>query len=837
MKRRLDRRDMLILLISVAVYAAAVFAFTRGEFAFGSNLDWVNQHYAIPDYFRKLFYETGELFPSFAPNLGAGENIYYLSYYGLLSPVILFSYLLPGVSMSLYIQVSSAVLCFAGAALFYRFIRKRQSRGIAFLLMLCYLLVSPIFLHSHRHIMFVNYLPFLILSFEAVDSFFEGRGKWRLTLWTLMIILTSWFFSVSALAAITVYGVYRYLSVTEKFTLSDFAKKGCSFALRLLNAVLIAGALLMPTAHILISGRDKSNVSFPVKNLIPMLRYDSLGFSSYSMGLGIFAVFATVCAVIRGGKARRFLGICIAVLLCCPVVVYLLNGTMYTDAKVLIPFIPLALILCAEELEDIKSGRLHLAELIITALLFIGGVFLSKWYKTNFAALFIDLVILAGAYAVYHLKGSKRLFIAAAAMVPMLTCFFVNSDDILAGADEVKRLEDPAYAALCDAVSSKGGLWRTSLAEDHRIGVNAVITADQYSPYIYSSVHNRLYNKFYFGTASNENEYRNSSLTTRSQNPLFELFISNRYLLTKEQNVPYGYRTTARSGSITLLENPYTLPIGRCKPALGEDVFNSLNTAEKMEALLYYTVTGQGGSFEGTAKSAAEPVLPECEEIALTDSGYHIVSGDSFTLRLPLAEPLAEGQLLVLETDADNTQGIRKDISLTVNGVRNLLTAPDWKYYNHNTTFTYVIAPPAGGSLDSLTLTFSKGDYSVSRFRAWVMDYPYDACECDGLAVDVDGSGGDVIKGSITCTQNGIFELAIPFDDGFEITVDGAHQDYECVDKAFIGFPLSQGTHVIEVRFEAPLLKEGKLTSLAGLALFLLVTAYETAERIKKKKA
>ena len=250
MKRRLDRRDMLILLISAFVFAAQVIIYIRLDYAFGSGLDWSNQHYAIPDSFRKLFYETGELFPSFAPNLGAGENIYYFSYYGLYSPVIMLSYLMPQVSMALYIQVSSAVLCFVGGALFYRFMRKRCTCRRALLMMICYLTATPVFLHSHRHIMFVNYLPFLILALEAVDSFFEGRGKWRLTLWTLMIILTSWFFSVSALVAVTVYGVYRYLSVAGKFSLADFAKLGCSFALRIINAVLIAGVLLLPTVHV-----------------------------------------------------------------------------------------------------------------------------------------------------------------------------------------------------------------------------------------------------------------------------------------------------------------------------------------------------------------------------------------------------------------------------------------------------------------------------------------------------------------------------------------------------------------------------------------------------------
>ena len=60
---------------------------------FGSSKDWVNQHILFPEYFRQLFYSTGKLIPNLALNLGAGENIFNFAYYGLLSPIFLFSYL------------------------------------------------------------------------------------------------------------------------------------------------------------------------------------------------------------------------------------------------------------------------------------------------------------------------------------------------------------------------------------------------------------------------------------------------------------------------------------------------------------------------------------------------------------------------------------------------------------------------------------------------------------------------------------------------------------------------------------------------------------------------
>lgn len=94
-------------IILTIIYFLIILALTRFRYAYGSTVDWGGQHYVFPDYFRKLFYETGNLFPSFAPNIGCGENIYYFSYYGLFSPIIMLSYLFPFVEMSLYIQLVS----------------------------------------------------------------------------------------------------------------------------------------------------------------------------------------------------------------------------------------------------------------------------------------------------------------------------------------------------------------------------------------------------------------------------------------------------------------------------------------------------------------------------------------------------------------------------------------------------------------------------------------------------------------------------------------------------------------------------------------------------------
>lgn len=68
---------------------------------FGSNTDWLSQHVNIADYLRQLILDNKSIFPDFAFNLGAGQNIYNFSYYGLLRPDILLSCLFPFIEIKI----------------------------------------------------------------------------------------------------------------------------------------------------------------------------------------------------------------------------------------------------------------------------------------------------------------------------------------------------------------------------------------------------------------------------------------------------------------------------------------------------------------------------------------------------------------------------------------------------------------------------------------------------------------------------------------------------------------------------------------------------------------
>ncbi|MDE5539063.1 MAG: hypothetical protein K2J20_01080, partial [Bacilli bacterium] len=66
----MDRKDIRNVIGLVFIFLGLVLFLTKFQYLYGSTLDWQTQHWAFAEYFRNLFYETFNLVPSFAFNIG-----------------------------------------------------------------------------------------------------------------------------------------------------------------------------------------------------------------------------------------------------------------------------------------------------------------------------------------------------------------------------------------------------------------------------------------------------------------------------------------------------------------------------------------------------------------------------------------------------------------------------------------------------------------------------------------------------------------------------------------------------------------------------------------------
>ena len=161
--KKYSKEDYLnIFIIIASFFALFIFLLIYKNPSYASRIDYSYQHYMIPEYFRTLFYSTKNIIPSLALNLGMGQNIFNFSYYGLLSPIILISYLLPFLRMKTYLEIASIILFILSAFLCYSWIsNKTDNKKIRFICTFLYTFSGPIIMHTHRHIMFMCYIPFV----------------------------------------------------------------------------------------------------------------------------------------------------------------------------------------------------------------------------------------------------------------------------------------------------------------------------------------------------------------------------------------------------------------------------------------------------------------------------------------------------------------------------------------------------------------------------------------------------------------------------------------------------------------------------------------------------
>ena len=284
------------------------------DLIFGSTMDWNNQHIIFPDYFRSRFYQTGQLFPNFASAIGAGQNIYEFTYYGLFNPIFLLSYLLPFVPMMDYIQCSSILLIWGSGMLCYWFCRQHFSERIAFVCGFLYLFSAPLIYHGHRHLMFMNYLPFLFWALFAVRRCqTHHHVSISLILASVCILGCSFFFAVGSFLTIFLYTWFLYLQESG-------LKK--SFLLRILVHLFFAGMLcmcfLLPTAFALLQGRSETHLDkkFWLEVFVPTVQLSYFFYQPYGVGLTITGLFALLVGCWTKKKAVRFLSVTLLLLLC-----------------------------------------------------------------------------------------------------------------------------------------------------------------------------------------------------------------------------------------------------------------------------------------------------------------------------------------------------------------------------------------------------------------------------------------------------------------------------------------------------------------------------------------
>ena len=825
-----------LLLTALTLFFCRMFVGRYG--IFGAKVDWFSQHSVLPDYFRQQFYATGKLFPEFAANLGGGQNIYHFAYYGLYSPLILPSYLLPFVKMSDYIMAVSVTGLTASVLLFYYWLKSRKTDiGTAFILSLMFLLAGPMIGQYSGQIMFVDYMPFLCLALIGVDRYFEQEKSGLFTVSVFLMIMTSFYFSIGGMLALVLYGLHRYFEQREecKVTVSAFLRDGLCFVRPMFLAVLMSCFFLVPTALALTGGRSKGQNTSLAAFFIPQIAVERFAYSIYGIGLTTLVITVLLTGLLYRKVYEKVLTYGCVIVLVIPVFAYLLNGGLYIRDKVFIPFLPLLCYLIGIYLEKCRKSELSfiagmIPYIITTVFVYIArNQFASKGTgESIWKALLAESILFLICYVLYcamkrHCKETKEILMLA---LPSVICLAVTMNTFYQMKPDRyvsrKLYRDVAgeqnRQAVKEALKDDDGYYRTEQVgsdDENAADLNRIWDVDQNITSIYSSAYNPDYQTFRQKTFGLEEPFRNGMMQSVSKNPVFQRIMGVRYIVS-DSDVP-GYTLVKKCGTTGIYQNKDAAPVMYATDhVMTEEEYKKLAFPYNQTVFLEYAVVGEH------TESSDQNIMTAYEPVSLKMANNRTTGG----AEQKTIQQEGQKQILFLRFRVDNAHP-NKDVAVWINGIRNKLSAKDHVYYNENKIFTYAV--PLKDGEDNISVTFGKGKYRLRHVQAYLGSLPErsELLYQSEIQVDKKQTEDNVIQGKIHVKKDGWFITSIPYDKHFKIYIDGKETEIQKVNTAFLGCKIESGNHEVKIIYHAPGTTTGKVLSLIGIAGFVLVLVQE----------
>lgn len=824
-----------LLLTGLTLFFCRMFVGRYG--IFGAKVDWLSQHSVLPDYFRQQFYATGKFFPEFAANLGGGQNIYHFAYYGLYSPLILPSYLLPFVKMSDYIMAVSITGLTASVLLFYYWLKSRKTdTGTAFILSLMFLLAGPMIGQYSGQIMFVDYMPFLCLALIGVDRYFEQEKSGLFTVSVFLMIMTSFYFSIGGMLSLVLYGLHRYFEQREgnRVAVRSFLRDGFCFVRSMILAVLMSGFFLVPTALALTGGRSKEqNTSF-ASFFIPQITVERFAYSIYGIGLTTLVITVLLTGLLYRKVYEKVLTYGCVIVLVIPVFAYLLNGGLYIRDKVFIPFLPLLCYLIGIYLEKCRKKELSFIAgivpyIITTIFVYIArNQFVSKGIGKSIwkvllaeSILFLICYVLYCALKRYHKETKEILMLALPSVICLavtMNTFYQMKPDRYVSRKLYRDVTGEQNRQAVKEALKDDGYYRTEQKgsdDENAADLNRIWDVEQNITSIYSSAYNPDYHTFRQKTFGLEEPFRNGMMQSVSKNPVFQRMMGVRYIVS-DSDVP-GYTLVKKCGTTGIYQNKDAAPVMYATDrVMTEEEYKKLAFPYNQTAFLEYAVVGEH------TESSDQNIMTAYEPVSLKMANNRTTGG----AEQKTIQQEGQKQILFLRFRVDNAHP-NKDVAVWINGIRNKLSAKDHVYYNENKTFTYAV--PLKDGEDNISVTFGKGKYRLRHVQAYLGSLPErsELLYQSEIQVDKKQTEDNVIQGTIHVKKDGWFITSIPYDKHFKIYIDGKETEIQKVNTAFLGCKIESGNHEVKIIYHAPGTTTGKVLSLIGIAGFVLVLVQE----------
>ena len=863
-------------LLLMGLVAALLFLTLPKGMVYGSNMDWLSQHAALAETIRDACRAQQTLLPQVLP-LGGGTNGFEFSYYGFLRPDILIGCLLPGVPMYRILIVYMCVGYLASVLLFDFFLRRELKNDVASFFGSVLFLCAACFFHTHRQVMFINYMPFFLSALLTLQSgcapLTLQSGRALLTLQSGCAPLTlqsgcallmeqhrrvglaavflalaycnSFYYAAAMLAAV---GWYSYRREGKKFW------RG--YLVTAAGSVGLAAVLLLPSLLVILEHKRETAAALSVPLFLPKLGF--LLYSPYGMGLTLLVLYLLLAGLWR--KEYRTDSLFYLLLVSCGFGAWLLNGTLYARGKILAPFVPLFLLHGMRVFLGMWRGEMKWQ---VYPFIPMTICFLLRMRSGNILGMSLDFLLVAVFVAVMraeskttsgtHARGTFRSRKAAVlACLLLLPAPFVSfaaasfGEDYVSGERlaQIEEAEKGSIAKTLGALVREQPLYRFDslyepLARANRIG-EAVSGMGKSA--MYSSVTDQAYSDFYYDLMQTPVQINNRIAVLPEENPFLLSFLGVRYLETTREKLPEGYEVIATEGARLLAENPSVLPVAYAVAegeTLPEKTFYELDESRRIAALMRKTIiedqgcknigNGTSSDGQGQMQGAVSEIVPEFsgyeKDDALSlykneDGSLTVKATERAALTLFLKEEIKDeilGMQFTVESDGAHA------VVITINGRKNKLSAGGAPYPNENHCFHYQLSGDENGSLKRIEILFSEGEYTLSDIKCTAYQKSLLMQKRYIPAVGEETKGNELLSCRVSAEADGYFVTSIPRQRGMKLYIDGKKTELLTVNTAFAGARLPAGEHQIRLCLTPPGLHAGCAISLLSVIALLAI--------------
>ena len=414
----------------------------------------------------------------------------------------------------------------------------------------------------------------------------------------------------------------------------------------------------------------------------------------------------------------------------------------------------------------------------------------------------------------------------------VVVCFYINNYDVLIPREEV---QDDFYKKYDDYLKfNDSNLYRTNTTSVNPVYTNKVGNIREYKTTMYISLFNNDYNYAY------NNVFKNPLIKDKlffisSNNILFQMYMGEKYIITPN-TYDRLYNKINQVEDINIYRNDYVLPIGyTTNNKISEADFDMLSFPDDVVNMIGSVITENetNKTIIKSKKLTKEDFKVENTfnlEYTRKDDNYEVIADDNAIMKIKLNRELTEDELLFISFNIDEGE---KNLSISINNERNVITRNSSIYKNEHTYFTYYLLD---GNLD---IIFNRGKFIISNIESCIIDLNYLKSinkTVTPFMIDQEQTKGDSIIGNIDVVEdNSYFLLSIPYDKGFTIFVDNHITPYQRANKSFIGFEIPRGNHNIKIIYEAPYKKIGIISSIIGIIMFISLIVYENKKSKNNK--